>query len=81
MDGVGIAEDDTVKAAEALGLLNVSVGNGWTMVDTVELTSAQRLQMGLPPLVRKQTAMAYSARALAGVFRSLVGGGAKRPSS
>lgn len=62
--GVGLAEDDAVKAAEDLGLVDVAIGDAWTLVDTVSLAPQQRLKMGLPPVIRKPSVLASAANAI-----------------
>ncbi|NEJ70742.1 hypothetical protein GR197_09330 [Rhizobium phaseoli] len=74
--GVGLADDDVVKAAADLGLIDVAIGDAWTLVDTVSLTAQQRLEMRLPPIVRKPSIVASAANAIV----SMVGRAFGRPS-
>ena len=52
---VGLSEDPVVWQASELGLVDIRLGDGWTMRDTVLLTPKSRLKMGLPPLIKKPT--------------------------
>ncbi|WP_143540229.1 hypothetical protein [Rhizobium chutanense] len=71
--GLGLADEDVVKAAAVLGLIEVTTGNGWTLVDTVSLAPQQRLQMGLPPVVRKPSAIALAMHAVAAKVGKIFG--------
>ncbi|WHO72091.1 hypothetical protein [Rhizobium sp. BT03] len=62
--GIGLADDDVVKAAADLGLIDVATGDAWTLVDTVSLTPQQCLEMSLPPIVRKPSMFASAANAI-----------------
>ncbi|WP_141098766.1 hypothetical protein [Rhizobium esperanzae] len=77
IDGVGLADDEIVKEAHWLGLVEVDAGNAWTMVDTVRLTPKQRVVMGLPPIAQRPSAVALIANAVTTSFFKLFG--ARRP--
>ncbi|TCR95974.1 hypothetical protein [Rhizobium sp. BK418] len=74
---IGLSEDPIVWQASELGLVEVRLGDGWTMRDTVLLTPKSRLKMGLPPLVKKPTIAASFLHAAMTVFGKLFG--TKRP--
>ncbi|RFB96247.1 hypothetical protein B5K08_07615 [Rhizobium leguminosarum bv. trifolii] len=73
VSGVGLADDDAVKAAADLGLIDVATGDAWTLVDTVSLTPRQRLEMGLPPIVPKPSMFASAANAIASMVGRVFG--------
>ncbi|MBX5163114.1 MULTISPECIES: hypothetical protein [unclassified Rhizobium] len=71
--GVGLADDDLVKAAADLGLIDVATGDAWTLVDTVSLTPQQRSEMGLPPIVRKPSMFASGANTIVSMVGRVFG--------
>ncbi len=68
LEGLGLADDEIVKFARAQGLIEVDTGNTWTLADTVSLTGNQRLVMGLPPMIKKPSAVAMTLNAVVALF-------------
>ncbi|PDT05744.1 hypothetical protein CO666_03840 [Rhizobium chutanense] len=73
LDGLGFADDEIVKQARSLGLIDVDPGNAWTLVDTVRLTPTQRMVMGLPPIVQKPSVLTLTLHAVATAFARIFG--------
>lgn len=74
---VGLSEDPIVWRASELGLVDIALGDGWTMRDTVRLTARSRVKMGLPPIIKKPTMAAIGLRAALVAVGKLFG--ASRP--
>jgi hypothetical protein len=70
---IGLSEDPVVWQASELGLVDVRLGDGWTMRDTVRLTPRARLKMGLPPVPRTPPVAAAVLHAALAAFGKLFG--------
>jgi hypothetical protein len=73
IEGLGLADDETVKLAHAKGLVDIDIGNTWTLADTVSLTATQRLVMGLPPIIKTPSPLAMTLHAVAAFAARLLG--------